>query len=463
MGKRMHLAILFLGAGVLSAPTVYASEGPNARIQEVFFEAQYSNAANHALSSILKNDQTHNCNFFGYKFKCVSRNLTKSEWLKLERIAMRAAPHAAKALLKEGDGPPSNRLSIVNAWKGPDEPAFKDDAKPILMLPPYPGFVPFAAYDGILNPNYEKLNLDVGYLDDVPENLAPEVDKLADDVIYGHGIFDADINGLKDLLLTADDSLFARLLHHSFDYRGHDFFGDFAAVETVADGQRIAKFWEEYAQFSDRTDLTNCSDSCSIAVTLTSKRGHIRSVAACTVTSVRSVPGGPENCYTVLTTDGKSTYIRASIYTNSVEGLDGIGGDELLCQAKGENRDIDKLASEVVANLQLINGGDTDPSYGVDVGKKGDSRTVLMTNRFGPSKLLTENKVLYEISTTRIDLYPQDNTIEASIAISASVSPTHSYSQADYMTVADEPADRMRKRVIKLLDGSLACKVVRGN
>ncbi len=439
-----------------------ASEGPNARIQAVFFEAQYSNAANIALRSILRKDPVKSCTFFNYRIACVSRFLTEREWGKLRHVAHKLAPFAARQIARENEGPPYNQLSVVNAWQTASE-AQLDNPKPVLVLPPYPGFVPFAAYGGKIDLDYEKMNREIGYLDDAPEEMRPEMEALGEDWTFGRSLLTANSESLPELSVTAGPDTFDTLLHHSFDYRGHDLFGDFATVSDVADGDKIVQFWSDYVRFSDTADLSKCSEACSIAVILTSKRGKIHSIAACTVTSVSGVPGGPENCYTVVTTDGKSTFIRASIYPNALNGLDGIGGDELVCNAGSEKHDIDQLATEVADKLKSVNGIDPDPSYNVDIAKKGDLRTVLMTNRFGPSKLLDEHKVMYEISTTRVDLFAEDSGLQASIAISASVSPTHSYSQGDYMTVADQPADRMRRHIIDLLKGSLTCKVSRGN
>jgi hypothetical protein len=453
----LRLGCVLLAMWIAGCRASNAGEGSAARIREVFAEAEYSNAASAAVDALLTKQDSRTCDFFGYRLICTRRYLSLSEQTKVKNSAARAVPQAIR-VLRRYRYPPINRLTIVNAFRGPDG---RDTD---VLSAPYPGFVPFAAYDSIVSPTYDALNHSMEYNNEAPKPQQEQFDKIAEEWIAGRSMYDANTAGLKDIVVLTTPNRFATLLHQEFDFRGHDLFGDFADSKRVADGAKIIEFWENYVTFSKTTDLSSCSNICSIAIELTSPRDHIRSIAHCSLVSVAGVPGSPENCYTVLTSDGKASYLRVSLYLNAVNGLDGIGGDEVTCDpvSKLSKADIDTLADAVANNLRKVNTNPTNSPYAVEISKKGANRTVLMATRFGLSAFFIE-KTTWEISTTRVDIFSDEqNGITATVSLTAATSPTHGANQDSYKLLQDNEATAMRGKVVQLLAPSLKCKTQRG-
>jgi hypothetical protein len=149
---------------------------------------------------------------------------------------------------------------------------------------------------------------------------------------------------------------------------------------------------------------------------------------------------------------------------NAVSGLDGIGGDEVVCDPVSalSRADIDTLANVVADDLRKINANAADPAYTVEISKKAANRTVLMATRFGLSAFF-RYKTTYEISTTRVDLSAEeDNHVTAVIALTAATCFRHELNQDAYKLLEDAEATAMRDRIIQLLAPSLKCKTSRG-
>jgi hypothetical protein len=149
---------------------------------------------------------------------------------------------------------------------------------------------------------------------------------------------------------------------------------------------------------------------------------------------------------------------------NAISGLDGIGGDEVACEPVSalSKSDIDALASSVASDLGKVNVDGANPTYAIEISKKGANRTVLMATRFGLSAFFRE-KTTYEISTTRIDLsMDDDDHVVAGVALTAATSFTRDLNQDGYKLLQDAEAVTMRNKIIKLLAPTLKCKTSRG-
>ncbi|MGR4931755.1 hypothetical protein ACIPUD_33830 [Bradyrhizobium sp. CAR08] len=451
--------ILFSSIAAITASD--AAEGSRARIREVFAEAEYSNAASIVLDEILTAKEKRTCDFFGYRSQCTRRYLTPAERKRVVSAAAKAAPRALQ-VLKKRNYPPINGLTIVNAFR--DTRDRDQKVVPVLLSSPYPGFIPFAAYDGTISPLYDALNHSFEYDSEVPKPQRDKYDAMTDGWFEGRLIYDANPENLKNISISLDRGRFEALLHQEFDFYGHDLFGDFADSRRVADGMKVVEFWESYVTFSRTADVRNCASTCSIAIELTSPEDHIRSIAHCSLISVAGVPGSPENCYTVYTSNGTSSYLRISFYPTALNGLDGIGGDEIACDPVPAliKADIDVLANAIADDLRKINQGNADPAYSVEIVKKGANRTILMATRYGLSAFFRD-KTTYEISTTRVDLSLEEtDRMTAAVALTAATSFTHSLNQDGYKLLQDADATAMRNGIIRLLSPSLKCKTSRG-
>ncbi|MGJ5024490.1 hypothetical protein [Bradyrhizobium oligotrophicum] len=460
MQRVLRLGCVLLAIWIAGQRESEAGEGSAARIREVFAEAEYSNAASAAVDMLLSKQDARPCDFFGYRLLCTRRYLSLSEQTKVKSSAARAVPKAVRVLRKY-DYPPMNRLTIVNAFRSSKD---RDNTvQPVLVSAPYPGFIPFAAYDGTVSPTYDALNHSLEYNNEAPKPQQERFDKIAQDWVVG-SMYDAKASDLKDIAVSTAPDRFETLLHKEFDFKGHDLFGDFADSRRVADGAKVVEFWENYVAFSKTADLRGCADLCSIAIELVSPKDHIRSIAHCSVVSVAGVAGSPENCYTVLTSDGKASYLRVSLYLNAVSGLDGIGGDEVSCEPVSalSKVDVDTLAEAVANDLRKVNTSTADPSYAVEISRKGANRTVLMATRYGLSAFFTD-KTTWEISTTRVDIFSDEQSgITATVSLTAATSSTHSPNQDGYKLLQDNEATAMRRKVVQLLAPSFKCKTQRG-
>lgn len=461
MARALALVSIILFTGIAAISSSDAAEGSRSRIREVFAEAEYSNAASIALDEILTAKEAHTCDFFGYRSQCTRRYLTLAERKRVMKAAAKAAPRAFR-LLRKRNYPPIDGLTTVNAFRGARDR--DQNVVPVLISSPYPGFIPFAAYDGTISPLYDALNHSFEYDSEVPKPQRDKYDAMTEGWIEGRLIYDANPANLKDISVSVDRNRFEALLPQEFDFYGHDLFGDFADSKRVADGMKVIEFWENYVSFSRTADLRNCASTCSVAIELTSPRDHIRSIAHCSVISVAGVPGSPENCYTVYTSNGATSYLRISFYPTAINGLDGIGGDEIACDPVPAltTADIDTLANAIANDLRKINQGNAEPAYSVEIAKKGPNRTILMATRFGLSAFFRD-KTTYEISTTRVDLSREEtDRMTAAVALTAATSFTHSLNQDGYKLLQDADATAMRNGIIRLLSPSLKCRTSRG-
>jgi hypothetical protein len=441
-----------------------AMEGPSERVREVFFEAQYSNAANLALTSVLSSSVKQSCDFFGFSFQCTRKYLSPKEWRFIKRTAASRAKSAYAALARDKETRPHDRLSITNAIQRVDRGTVKDDDafEPIFALPPYFGYIPFAAYDGALSAGYEKINQ--SFLNDREGTTQADPDSAHEDWIKGRDVYDFSKSDRRTFRLQSDfdfKQLFTKLSKHTFDVFGHDVFGDFAEVGQIEQGQAIAKFWSEYANYSEAADLTSCSDGCTVAVRLNASTYGITSIAVCKVTSINGIVGSPEDCYTVLTSKADKIYIRATIFINAIGGLDGVGGDEISCSVSKHDYTQQKLALDIADAFRKLENKAQGVSYQVEERPRGKNLEILVADRFGVSEFFKE-RTTYEISTIRILIYEDDSdTIEINVAITAAVSRRNSQSQADFTTVSDAQSASMRSQIQKLLPSKLKCKVSR--
>jgi hypothetical protein len=457
-----HIGSLILSFAILSLSQSLAVEGPRQRIREVFAEAEFSSGADTALQDLLKSSKYSRCDFFGYDLQCTASRITARQLNGVFNSAASIASQSYNYLKRISKTPPRDRLTIINAVS--QDPDWVN----VLVVGLLPGYIPYASYDGTLSDVYRDLEIDSKsiYPETKPEayDKNPEYyDKLTLDWHKGIGVLNAGTDrSLKQIRVASQN--FERILRTpfiEFDSFGHDLFGDFAAISQVFDGQGVASFWNDFLKYSKDADLSNCESGCTVAFEFNSTIDRIKSIAICSIVSVNRIAGGPEDCYTVLTNRDQKTYVRAALFLNAIQGLDGIGGDELACKIEAGAKGVDSvdLSKQIVSKFLSKNDPGKFISYVADTKKKGDLTTVLVANRFGQSMFFPG---LNEISTIRLDIYNSDGSITVDLSTSAFVFNRNSQNQSDYNAVTDAQSATMRQEISDILKPLLDCRVSRG-
>jgi hypothetical protein len=241
------------------------------------------------------------------------------------------------------------------------------------------------------------------------------------------------------------------------DNVGEEVFGDFAEIGDVADGDSVVAFWKAYVEFSkDPSNFKSCEESCTVAVEMNSRRDGIQSIALCSVLSLKGILGSPAQCYTVITSKNGRTFVRAAYYMTNIEGLDGLGNDEIACVATSKNAELAAISDEIGKTLNGLNDPPRHTEYTVDVKNKGGVTQIRAINRFASSAFFYPS---FEISTITIEVFKGDDGLQATIAPTVLLSNTASEDQDRYTAINDSQSHRLEQKLISLMPKALRCKV----